>query len=82
VIAALAFYGMLRATQFGTTSIRYETLATVRQMTDQLDRDVLEVQGCVATLPDESCQKKVLDLKLRSASLSSFVTENLSGKKE
>lgn len=89
VIAALAFYGMLRATpsrrlegpQVGMSSVHSASLETVRNMTNALDGKVLEIQGCAATLADENCQKKLLDLKLASSALSQFVAENLSNQR-
>jgi|HubBroStandDraft_6_1064221.scaffolds.fasta_scaffold259753_2 hypothetical protein len=90
VIAALAFYGMLRATpsgrlagpQEGMSMVHSNTLDAAREMTKGLDRKVLELQACAATLADQSCQKQLLDLKVESSALANFVSENLSTKKD
>src|SRR5580700_9207361 len=60
VIAGLAFYGMLRATpsgrlqpvQPGRSLVSSNDLERALQMSQQLDRQVLELQGCAATLAD------------------------------
>jgi hypothetical protein len=77
VIAALAFYGLklttpaerLLGSRKDMVTVDINALERVKDSSRTLDRAVLEVQGCVATTLDSTCERKITELKIQSTAL-------------
>lgn len=74
-IAALAFFGLRWASHQLMDLVPVDNMIEIQNTAKNLDRKLLEVQACAATLADDACQQKVREAKEQSGSLAEMVSK-------